>query len=141
MSRIYWDTMLFAYLLEANPDYGPRTREIYSRMKQRGDTLLTSVFTTGEVLSGPYKRGDVPTASAIRNLMRQPRVELLPFNLETANRYAEIRAAHRVAPADAIHLATAAVAGVNLFLTNDRVLPKLVVPGIDFIAGLNVNLF
>jgi hypothetical protein len=54
---------------------------------------------------------------------------------------ARIRANNRVSPADAIHLASAAQSGVNLFLTNDRVLPKLVISGIDFIAGLDVNLF
>jgi predicted nucleic acid-binding protein len=46
-----------------------------------------------------------------------------------------------VAPADAIHLAAAAHSGVNLFLTNDEKLQRLVIPGIDFIAGLDVNLF
>ena len=49
--------------------------------------------------------------------------------------------AHRVTPADAIHLASAAAAGVDLFLTNDRALQPLLIPGIHFIAGLGVNLF
>jgi len=38
-------------------------------------------------------------------------------------------------------LASAAEAGVDLFLTNDRQLPGLVIPGIQFIAGMGVNLF
>ncbi|HEY7838794.1 MAG TPA: hypothetical protein VIC54_09360 [Terriglobales bacterium] len=42
---------------------------------------------------------------------------------------------------DALHLAIAATAGVNLFLTNDRRLHRLKVPGIDFIAGLDTNLY
>jgi hypothetical protein len=41
----------------------------------------------------------------------------------------------------AIHLATASVARANLFLTNDAALSTLTVAGIDFVAGLNVNLF
>jgi predicted nucleic acid-binding protein len=68
-------------------------------------------------------------------------VELIPINADTADLYARIRARNRVAPADAIHLAAAAHTGVNLFLTNDEALQRLVIPGIDFIAGLNVNLF
>lgn len=53
--------------------------------------------------------------------------------------HARIRRQNRVAPADAIHLASAAEAGVDLFLTNDRALLELVVDGIQFIAGMDVN--
>ena len=141
MSRIYWDTMLFVYLIEAHPEHGVRAREIFAAMKMRRDTLCTSVFTIGEVLTGPYKKGAVELASQVKESIRPPVVELLPFNTETADGYARIRSENRVSPADAIHLASAAHAGVNLFLTNDRRLPALVIPGIDFIAGMDVNLF
>jgi predicted nucleic acid-binding protein len=74
-------------------------------------------------------------------VVRPPAVELLPFTIETAERYARIRGDNRVSPPDAIHLASAAHAGVDLFLTNDRRWQGLVIPGIDFIAGMDVNLF
>ena len=141
MSLIYWDTMLFVYLLEANPQFAPRTKEIRARMHKRGDSLCTSIFTAGEVLTDPYRRGDRALASQIRDFLQPPTVEILPFTSDVANRYAQIRAANRVTPADAIHLASAAVAGVNLFLTNDQKVAKLTIPGIDFVAGLDVNLF
>jgi predicted nucleic acid-binding protein len=44
-------------------------------------------------------------------------------------------------PADAIHLACAAQAGTDLFLTNDKRLVGKFVPGIQFIAGLDMQLF
>jgi len=141
VSLIYWDTMLFVYLMEYYPDHGPRTEKIRSKMQKRGDTLCTSVFTVGELLTGCYKRGEQALAVQVRDALQPPTVELLPFTFEVAERYAQIRAAHRVAPADAIHLATAAVARTNLFLTNDLKLQKLTIPGIDFVAGLDVNLF
>ena len=141
MSLIYWDTMLFVYIFEANPNHGPRTREIRGKMEKRGDSLCTSLLTVGEALTGCYKRGTPEVASQIVDALRPPAVELLPFTLEVAERYARIRAQHRVTPADAIHLATAAVSKVNLFLTNDRKLSKLTIPGIDFVAGLDVDLF
>ena len=100
-----------------------------------------SVFTLGEVLTGFYKRGAPETANRIKERFRPPFVELLPFTPETADHYARIRGNHRVAPADAIHLASAAQAGVDLFLTNDHRLQKLAIPGIHFIAGMDVNLF
>jgi predicted nucleic acid-binding protein len=77
----------------------------------------------------------------IRDFLRQPHVELLPFGLEAAHQYAQIRAKHRTTPADSIHLATAAQARVDLFLTNDHRLRGIAVPGIDFIAAMDVNLF
>jgi len=43
-------------------------------------------------------------------------------------------------PADAIHLASAAQAGTDLFLTNDKNLIGKVVPGIQFIASLDTQL-
>ena len=141
MSRIYFDSMLFVYILEANPEFGVRVREILAGAAKRRDTLLTSVFTIGEVLIGAYKKGDSEAVARIKEMLRPPTVELIPFTAETVERYAQIRAKTRVDSPDAIHLASAAGAGVDLFLTNDRALTKLVIPGIDFIAGLDVNLF
>ena len=110
-------------------------------MDKRHDTLCTSVFTLGELLTGPLKRGDKGAQARVREALRPPRVEMLPFTADTAERFARIRAENRVSPADAIHLASAAEADVDLFLTNDRQLRGLVIPGIQFIAGMDVSLF
>jgi predicted nucleic acid-binding protein len=133
--------MLFVYLFEDHPEHAARVDHISKAMDKRCDSLCTSVFTLGEVLTGALKRGDSAAAARIRESFRPPRVELLPFTVATAERFARIRAEGRVSPADAIHLASAAEVGVDLFLTNDRRLPGLVIPGIQFIAGMDVNLF
>ena len=93
------------------------------------------------VLTGIYKRGALEIASQVREAFRSPQIELISFTPETADGYAGIRAGHRVSPADAIHLACAANAGIDLFLTDDDRLHSLALPGIHFIAGMNVNLF
>ena len=141
MSRIYWDSMLFIYRLEDHPQHAARMNRIHKRMEKRGDKLCTSVFTVGEVLTGIYRLEALEIASQVREAFRSPQIELISFTPETADSYARIRAGHRVSPADAIHLASAANAGVDLFLTNDHRLQSLAVPGIDFIAGMDVNLF
>jgi len=110
-------------------------------MQARGDSLCTRVFTLGELLTGPYKRGATELAAQIREVLQPPTVQLLPFAADAADLYARIRSNTQVRPADAIHLASAAQARVNLFLTNDLQLPKLAIPGIDFIAGMDVALF
>jgi predicted nucleic acid-binding protein len=141
LSRIYWDTILFVYLIEDNHDFADTVQAIHQRIELRGDEICTSVFTVGEVLTGPRKKGREDLVAEIRRIFRSPRYEIQPFTIETADIYAQIRASNNVKPADAIHLATAAHCRANLFLTNDARLSKLVIPGIDFIAGLDVNLF
>ena len=103
--------------------------------------MRTSAFTLGELMVGPNKQAALEIARQIRDYFRTSSVELLSFTADTAERYAQVRAAHRVSPADAIHLASAACAGVDLFLTNDRRLRGLVVPRIHFMAGMDVDLF
>ncbi len=141
MSRVYWDTMLFIYWLEDNPQYAPRVDAIRSKMQQRRDQLITGAFTFGEVLAGAYRKGAPQLAEESRRLLRNVVTEAIPFTLETADRYARIRGTPGITPADAIHLASAAQAGTDLFLTNDKRLVGKIVPGIQFIASLDTDLF
>lgn len=141
MSRVYWDTMLFAYWLEDHPVYAAEVQQIFERMQRRQDVLCSSVFTLGELLTGPAKRNDDGAASSMKAFFRSSAVEVSPFTVETAERYAHIRAERRVSPSDAIHLACAAQSGVDLFLTNDHHLRGLVIPGIHFIAPMSSELF
>jgi len=140
MSRIYWDSMLFVYWFEEHPAYVERIQHILTRMEQRKDALCTSSFAVGEVLVGPYKKGAPDAVNRIREAMRPPFAEVLPFTNDAADHYARIRAGLDVSSSDAIHLACAANAGVDLFLTNDRKLVGKIVPGIQFIAGLDSDI-
>ena len=136
MSRIYWDTMLFIYWLENNPQFAKRVGAIRARMEERGDQLITGAFTFGEVLAGPCRIGAIEIADESKRLLRSVVSEVVPFTIETADHYASIRGTLGAAPADAIHLACAAQAGTDLFLTNDKNLVGKVVPGIQFITSL-----
>jgi uncharacterized protein len=141
MRHVYWDTMLFVYFLEGHPEFGPRVRQIHHEMMRRGDSLCTSVFTAGEVLTGPQKRKAFERLKNTKEYFESDEIELVPFTLNTAEMYSEIRAMNTISPADAIHLASAADAQVDLFLTNDKRLQRLNIPGIKFIAGLDGRLF
>lgn len=140
MSRVYWDSMLFIYWLEDHPQYAKQVDAIHSRMKQRQDRLITGAFTFGEVLAGTYRKGRAELADQFRTLLRSVVAEIVPFTVETAERYARIRGELGTTPADAIHLASAAQAGTDLFLTNDKSLAGKIVPGIQFIAMLDTQL-
>ncbi len=140
MSRIYWDTMLFIYWLEDHPQHSRRMDAIYSRMRARHDTLITSSFTFAEVLAGAYRKAEPQLANNARGLLQRVVAEVVPFTLDTAEHYARIRGLLRLPPADVIHLASAALARTDLFLTNDKQLAGKIVPGIQFIASLETEL-
>lgn len=139
MSVIYWDTMMFIYLLEGNPLFTPKVERFQRQVEYRGDTLVTSVFTLGEVLTGPRRTGDTNGISAIKAYFASGRIAILPFDSVTADRYSMVRSACKVSQADGIHLASAAVAEANAFVTNDKDLRKLVIPGIGFMMDLDGN--
>ena len=48
MSRVFWDTNLFIYLLEGSGPQSARVTEIRERMLERDDDLCTSTLTLGE---------------------------------------------------------------------------------------------
>jgi len=110
-------------------------------MKVRGDTLVASSFTLAELLVAPLKQGDHELERAIKKFFGSGEVEVVTFDIAAAERFASIRAERQVSAADAIHLACASSAKVDLFLTNDKSLRRLVVPGIAFIECLETSVF
>jgi predicted nucleic acid-binding protein len=132
--------MVFIYLLEGNRQFLPKVERILQQIQSRGHRLATSVFTLGEVLTGPRRAGANNAVASIKSYFAGGHVELLPFNAETADRCSVLRSTLKVTQADAIHLSTAAVSGVDLFVTNDQRLWNLVVPGIKFMMDLDGTL-
>jgi len=137
MSRIYWDTMLFIYLLEGHPKYFQRTRQLLDRAFRRGDMLFTSYLVLGELMAGAEKSTQPQKAIAVREIVREMGFTCLPFDEGAVAPFSRLRSKERLKIADAIHLACAASAGIDLFLTGDQQLVKLDVPGIQFIADFN----
>ncbi|MGB2602674.1 MAG: PIN domain-containing protein [Candidatus Sulfotelmatobacter sp.] len=141
MSRVYWDTMLFIYWLEENPQFGKRVDAIWSRMQERNDQLITGALALGEVFAGAYKRGaNKERIQEVKAALEDSVSEVIPFTAETADVYGRIKGSLKIPSADAIHLACAATANTDLFLTNDKNLVGKVIPGIQFIAGIDTNL-
>jgi predicted nucleic acid-binding protein len=140
MASIFWDTMLFIYLIEDHPRFGGRVRDLLKLCEKHGHSITTSTFTLAELLVAPRKTGDDLLARTFREVLRPPAVRLIPFGDQAAELYADIRSRLNVTPADAIQLACAAEAGVNVFVTNDQKLIGKKVTGIDFIIGLDGNL-
>jgi predicted nucleic acid-binding protein len=137
MSRIFWDSMLFIYLLEDHPSFSPRARHLLDRAYRRDDSLYTSYLALGEVLAGAEKSPSPHKRLAMRQTIDEMGFAYLPFDDGAVSPFSSLRGTHKVKIADAIHLACAASAGIDLFLTGDKELVKLDVPGIQFIADFN----
>jgi len=105
-------------------------------MLERGDQLLTSTLTLGEILVKPLERGDTLRCQRYEEVLSSTAL-LLPLDTRSARRYASIRSTTSIKAPDAVQLACAAEAGVDLFVTNDRRLQGKRVQGVEFIVALD----
>ncbi len=135
MSRIFWDTNLFIYLLEGHGLVFKRVTALRRAMIARGDQLITSALTLGEVLVKPIERGDEALCSKYEEAILGTTL-VVPFDPKAAKKYAALRSDRSLRAPDAIQLACAAATGVDLFITNDARLHGRQVEGIQFIVPL-----
>lgn len=136
MSRIFWDTNLFIYLLEPKEEFSILTKELRTKMLRRGDQLLTSTMTLGEILVKPIQAGDLGRCRKYEHAISAV-ATLIPFDVIAARLYASIKTERSVQAPDAVQLACAGSAGIDLFITNDDRLQTKQIPGIQFIVPLD----
>ena len=135
MSRIFWDTNIYIYLFEDFGEFSKKAANLRSRMLARGDQLLTSALTMGEVLVKPMEQGNSELCAQYEEAITATSL-LLPFDVSAAKIYASLRQDRALRAPDAIQLACAAAGGSDLFITNDGRLQGKTVPGIQFIVAL-----
>ena len=137
MTRIFWDTMLFIYLIDGHPEFSDQVNYLLERSLERDDHLYTSHLAMAEVLAGAAKSVFPEKARKIREMMNEAGFRFLPFDGGCVEIFGQLRSKERLKIADAMHLACAANAGMNLVMTGDKDLTKIKVPGIHFIADFN----
>jgi len=135
VSRIFWDTSLFVHLFGGTDARSEQVASLRQRMLERRDELCTSTLTLGEVLVKPLARADEALRERYERAFGQA-VRVIPFDRDAARLYTEIRQDRTIRAPDAIQLACAGAARVDLFITNDDRLSRCTVPGVQFIASL-----
>lgn len=135
MSRIFWDTNLFIYLIEDYGQLSERVVALRKRMLSRNDQLYTSALALGEVLVKPAETRSEDLKRKYEAAIVSGSI-VIPFNVEAARSYATIRQDREIRPPDAIQLACAANARMDLFITNDDRLSEKTIPGIQFVTSL-----
>jgi len=136
MSRVFWDTNLFVYLFEEYGGFSKRVTKVRDAMLARGDQLVTSTLTLGEVLVKPLEQGNEELAQKYEDAIMATSL-MVPFDARAARVYAGLRRDRSIRAPDAIQLACAAAVGVDLFITNDTYLLSKRVTGIQFIVPLD----
>jgi hypothetical protein len=130
--NVYLDSMQWIYFFEQNPLFYPQTRSMILRAQQ----LPFEPSDPGRDPDRSQKESRHLHRYKISSLPF-PRCESRPFGADTAEHFADIRASTRVKPADALHLALAASAGTDYFVTTDTRLHSLTIPGISRICPPN----
>jgi predicted nucleic acid-binding protein len=136
MSRIFWDTNLYIYLFENYGAFSQMTAALRTRMLQRSDQLFTSTLSLGEILVKPLETKNLTLADQYEIAIKTTSV-LLSLDTNAAKIYAGLRSDRSLRAPDAIQLACAASAKVDLFITNDARLQGKQVDGIQFIVPLD----
>ena len=135
MSRIFWDTNVYIYLLEDFGRFSELATTLRTKMLRRGDQLVTSSLTLGEILVKPTAQGDTELCRRYVERITASSV-VVPLDVEAARLYAVLRCDRTLRSPDAIQLACASVARVDLFVTNDARLHGKQVAGVQFIVPL-----
>jgi uncharacterized protein len=135
MSRIFWDTNIYIYLFEQYGKLSEKAAGLRARMLTRGDQLLTSTLTLGEILVKPMEEGNLDLCARYEHAISTTSV-LVPLDAAAARIYAALRQDRRLRAPDAIQLACAAAVGTDLFITNDGRLQGKQIAGIHFITSL-----
>ena len=104
-------------------------------MIERNDDLYRSVLTLGEILVKPLEANDEVLARRYEAALRQG-AAIISLDVEAARLYAGIRKDRTIRPPDAIQLACAAQARVDLFITNDERLSIKSITRIQFVSSL-----
>lgn len=138
--RFYLDSMVWIYAFEGNPHFGSAAQSFIRNLRNGRHILLTSHFLLGELLVLPFRNNDSFLIAAYQQaLTESATVEVVPFTSEVATTFAHCRAAHRTHQADSIHLALAASARSDFFVTVDSRLRNISFTGIGKIVDLTYS--
>lgn len=128
---VYLDTAPLIYYLEENATHSSYLNQLFKKNEAGEFIFYSSVVTLTEVLTLPFRQGNVELAEQYQYFLSETQtLKLIPVNIPIAKLAAKLRAEYGIRMPDAIHLATAMEIKADWFLTNDIALKK--------IKGLNV---
>ncbi len=120
------DTPLFIYHLEDVAPYAAVTGAILASLVEAEFLGVTSVISLMEITVQPLARGLIDVATEYESaISRLPNLTVAAITRSAARQAAELRAAYRIRPADALQMGACLTHGATGFITNDRDLTRV----------------
>lgn len=120
IERRYWDSACFIAVMNGEPGRVETCASVLRSAAMRRLEIVTCAFTITEVL---YPKGGNPLSRELRDrvkrFFRSPGIVLVNVDRMLAEAAQEYYWDHNVRPKDAIHIASAVLAGVPVFETYD----------------------
>jgi predicted nucleic acid-binding protein len=120
IQHLYLDSNILIYLVEGNTAASELVLAAFREIESHAITLYTSEITLTECLNGAYRAGlDALAETYLEILGTEALITLLPVDSDVCIAAARLGAEHRLKTVDAIHLASATLAGCQALLSND----------------------
>jgi predicted nucleic acid-binding protein len=114
------DSSTFIYYIEKHPTYFNLTKAFFEYVSRGDLEILASTLTLTEVLMKPIQAQNTRLQTEYGDLLLNTQnVATVVVDKTVAIEAAELRARHNLKTPDALHVASALVAGCDAFLTND----------------------
>ena len=119
---VCFDTSLFIYFLEKNPQFYDSAREYFSKLEKHSFKAVTTILTLTELLS--FRNPIITEDQLVTEFFGTPNLTVFDVNRKISIEAARIRRIYGFKLADSIQLATALESGAKAFITNDERLKK-----------------
>lgn len=120
IASLYLDSNILIYLIEGDVELRERVLTAFREIETHGVALFTSEVTVTECLNGAYRAGLEELAQKYLKLLgSEGFITLLPVDIDVCIEAARLGAAYHLKTVDAIHLASATLAGCQALLSND----------------------
>jgi predicted nucleic acid-binding protein len=117
---VYTDTDILIYSVETHAVYWSVLQPLWQAARAGSLSIVSSELALMETLIGPMRAGDRVLLTAYEQVFQAPEMLLVPISQSVLREAARLRATiPALRTPDALHAATAALAGCGLFLSND----------------------
>ncbi len=130
---IYADANVIIRLLEGDAATRAPIEARLLPLRGTGRFLLTSQLSRLECRTKLMRVGDAPLLTLYDSFFASVEVDVLPITHSVVDKATELRATLNVKTPDALHLATAILAGATAFLTGDKGLARCTAAAVEIL--------
>jgi len=133
---VYVDAQILIYTVERHPQYLEALLPLWQASRDDRLEIITSELSVLEVITGPMRKGNQILIDAYEEFLTGTEIRLVPIDMQILRNAARLRAETSLRTPDAIHAATAALAGCDTFITNDLAFRLLSSPNVQIIKDV-----